>query len=91
MEQTNKEELQRDLWRFMIIGSFLYSAFYRLLESVLKTDRLPFRYFVLAGVVAFATEALLYFMIRNWPRRWKTGMVWLIGLIWAGVCLFVGR
>lgn len=91
MEQAKKEELQRDLWRFMIIGSFLYSAFYRLLESVLTTDRLPFRYFMLVGVAAFAVEAMLYFSIRSWPGRWKTGMVWLIGLIWVGVCLKYGR
>ncbi|WP_019944927.1 hypothetical protein [Dyadobacter beijingensis] len=91
MEQAKKEELQQDLWRFIIIGSFLYSMFYTTLENIVASDRLPFRYFVIAGVAAFVVEAVLYFWIRSWPGRWKTAMVWLTGVLWVGVCLFVGR
>ncbi|WP_353720122.1 hypothetical protein [Dyadobacter sp. 676] len=91
MDQTQKEELSRDWWRFMVIGSFLYSMFYTVAEKIVAVERLPFRYFVLSGVLAFAVEAALYFSIRNWPRRRKTALVWGIGFIWLGVCLFVGR
>lgn len=91
MDQAQKEELSRDWWRFMIIGSFLYSMFYTVAEKILVVERLPFRYFLLSGVLAFAVEAALYFYIRKWPGRTKTALVWGIGLIWVGVCLFVVR
>ncbi|SEJ75086.1 hypothetical protein SAMN05216327_11882 [Dyadobacter sp. SG02] len=89
MDQVQKEELSRDLWRFMILGSFLYSMFYTIAEKIVAVERLPFRYFVLSGVLAFAVEAALYFSIRNWPGRRKTAVVWVIGFLWIGVCLFV--
>jgi hypothetical protein len=91
MDQAQKEELSRDASRFMIIGYFLYSMFYSSLERIISTDRLPFRYFLLAGAAGFAVEVALYFSIRHWPGRWKTAMVSVIGVLWVGVCLFVGR
>lgn len=91
MDQAQKEELSRDWWRFMIIGSFLYSMFYTVAEKIVAVERLPFRYFVLSGVLAFTVEAALYFSIRKWPGPRKTALVWGIGLIWVGVCLFVVR
>ncbi len=91
MDQAPKEELPREWWRFMIIGSFLYSIFYTVAEKVAAVERLPFRYFVLSGVLAFAVEAALYFSIRNWSGRRKAAVVLGIGFIWLGVCLFVGR
>lgn len=69
MDRTHKEELSQDWWRFMIIGIFLYSMFYAVAEKIVAVERLPFRYFVLSGLLAFAVEAALYLSIRNWPRR----------------------
>lgn len=61
MDQAQKKELSQDWWRFMLIGSFLYSIFYTVAEKIVAVERLPFRYFVLSGVLAFAVEAALYF------------------------------
>lgn len=91
MYQAQKKELTQDWWRFMLIGSFLYSIFYTVAEKIVAVERLPFRYFVLSGVLAFAVEAALYFSTRNWPGRRKTAVVRGGGFIWLGVCLFVGR
>jgi glucan phosphoethanolaminetransferase (alkaline phosphatase superfamily) len=91
MDQVKKEELQKDWWRFMLIGSMLFSIFQTLFERSVDTDRLPFQYYLIAGMAALGVEVLLYFSIRNWPGRWKTAMAWLFALIWLAVCFTYKR
>jgi hypothetical protein len=91
MVKPTSNQMQEDLWRFILIGCLMNSIFYVLIKGSVATERLPFRYFLLAAVGSFVVEAVLYFLIRNWPGRRKTWVVWLIGLLWIGVCLFGGK
>jgi hypothetical protein len=52
MDQVKKEELQKDWWRFMLIGSMLFSTFQTLFERSVDADRLPFQYYLMAGMAA---------------------------------------
>lgn len=91
IDEAKKAELSRDWLRFMIIGGFLYSIFQKIIEKNVGMERMPFRYFVLSGVLSLVVEVALYYSIRNWPGRRKTAVVWAIGFLFIGVCLIVGK
>lgn len=91
MDQSTPKDLSKDLWRFIIVGSFLFSICCVLVQNNLGIERLPFRYYLLAAAMSLVIEAILYFTIRTWSARSKTRVIWLIAIIWLGVCLFYGR
>jgi peptidoglycan biosynthesis protein MviN/MurJ (putative lipid II flippase) len=91
MDERTRNEMQQDPWRFIIIGIFLYQIFYVFVKGNIPIGRLPFRYFALAAVASFAVNAILYFTIRQWPKRRKKWVMWLIGFVWIGVALLYGR
>jgi membrane protein DedA with SNARE-associated domain len=91
MNQAKREGFQGDFWRFMFIGTFLYSICHTVINNRVGVERLPFRYFVLSAVLSLIIEAMLYFAIRNWPERRKTAVVWVTGFAWLAISLLLRR
>lgn len=91
MDEHTRNEMRQDSWRFIIIGIFLYQIFYVFIKGNIPIERLPFRYYALAAVASLAVNTILYFTIRQWPKRRKKWVMWLTGFLWIGVVLLYGR